>query len=109
MSEGIYIGLVSPDRDVYSTVGQTSHNSPGAQHTDHDVYSTVDQTSHNSPGAQPSDHDVYSTVDQTSHNSPGAQPTERRGQSLHPYRLAAVCPWLLCALFLTSTIVLGVF
>ncbi|KAJ8393072.1 hypothetical protein AAFF_G00067550 [Aldrovandia affinis] len=34
MSEGIYIGLVSPDQDVYSTVDQTSHNSPGAQHTE---------------------------------------------------------------------------
>ncbi|KAJ8379132.1 hypothetical protein AAFF_G00230440 [Aldrovandia affinis] len=33
-SEGIYIGLDSPDQDVYSTVGQTSHNSPGAQHTE---------------------------------------------------------------------------
>ncbi|KAJ8362417.1 hypothetical protein AAFF_G00375750 [Aldrovandia affinis] len=40
-SEGIYIGLVSPDQDVYSTVGQTSHNSPGAQHTE-----TSGQSSH---------------------------------------------------------------
>ncbi|KAJ8358468.1 hypothetical protein AAFF_G00437040 [Aldrovandia affinis] len=40
-SEGIYIGLVSLDQDVYSTVGQTSHNSPGAQHTE-----TSGQSSH---------------------------------------------------------------
>ncbi|KAJ8361792.1 hypothetical protein AAFF_G00420490 [Aldrovandia affinis] len=40
-SEGIYIGLDSPDQDVYSTVGQTSHNSPGAQHTE-----TSGQSSH---------------------------------------------------------------
>ncbi|KAJ8373309.1 hypothetical protein AAFF_G00266650 [Aldrovandia affinis] len=40
-SEGIYIGLVSPDQDVHSTVGQTSHNSPGAQHTE-----TSGQSSH---------------------------------------------------------------
>ncbi|KAJ8388239.1 hypothetical protein AAFF_G00136100 [Aldrovandia affinis] len=33
-SEGIYIGLVSPDQNVYSTVGQTPHNSPGAQPTE---------------------------------------------------------------------------
>ncbi|KAJ8367590.1 hypothetical protein AAFF_G00314790 [Aldrovandia affinis] len=66
ISEGIYMGLDSSGQDVYSTVGQTSHNSPGAQHT------------------------------------------ERSGQSSHPNRLAAVCPWLLCALLLTATIVLGV-
>ncbi|KAJ8349241.1 hypothetical protein AAFF_G00174580, partial [Aldrovandia affinis] len=65
-SEGIYIGLVSPDQDVYSTVGQTSHNSPGAQNT------------------------------------------ERSGQSSFLKRLAAVCPWLLCALLLTPAVVLGV-
>ncbi|KAJ8355298.1 hypothetical protein AAFF_G00072790, partial [Aldrovandia affinis] len=40
-SEGIYIGLVSLDQDVYSTVGQTSHNSPGAQNTE-----TSGQSSH---------------------------------------------------------------
>ncbi|KAJ8379127.1 hypothetical protein AAFF_G00230390 [Aldrovandia affinis] len=40
-SEGIYIGLVSPDEDVYRTVGQTSHNSPGAQNTE-----TSGQSSH---------------------------------------------------------------
>ncbi|KAJ8366979.1 hypothetical protein AAFF_G00336130 [Aldrovandia affinis] len=34
ISEGIYMGLDSPSQDVYSTVGQTSHNSPGAQHTE---------------------------------------------------------------------------
>ncbi|KAJ8362249.1 hypothetical protein AAFF_G00386810 [Aldrovandia affinis] len=66
VSEGIYMGLDSPDQDVYNTVGQTSHNSPGAQNT------------------------------------------ERSGQSSRPYRLAGVCPWLLCALLLTATIVLGV-
>ncbi|KAJ8414650.1 hypothetical protein AAFF_G00038520 [Aldrovandia affinis] len=32
-SEGIYTGLAFQNQDVYSTVGQTSHNSPGAQHT----------------------------------------------------------------------------
>ncbi|KAJ8355374.1 hypothetical protein AAFF_G00059200 [Aldrovandia affinis] len=104
---------VTQREDVtYSEVKTTNSASPNtvscSAPADHDVYSTVDQTSHNSPGAQPSDQDVYSTVGQTSPNSPGAQHTERRGQSLHPYRLAAVCPWLLCALFLTSTIVLGV-
>ncbi|KAJ8355152.1 hypothetical protein AAFF_G00090560 [Aldrovandia affinis] len=65
ISEGIYMGLDSPSQDVYSTVGQTSHNSPGAQHTE-------------------------------------------SGQSSRPYRLAGVCPWLLCALLLTAAIVLGV-
>ncbi|KAJ8358083.1 hypothetical protein AAFF_G00035160, partial [Aldrovandia affinis] len=40
-SEGIYIGLVSLDQDVHSTVGQTSHNSPGAQNTE-----TSGQSSH---------------------------------------------------------------
>ncbi|XP_061072103.1 uncharacterized protein LOC133107193 isoform X3 [Conger conger] len=34
--------------------------------------------------------------------------TEKREQSSHPYRLAAVCLGLLCALLLTATIVLGV-
>ncbi|KAJ8361898.1 hypothetical protein AAFF_G00414080 [Aldrovandia affinis] len=52
--------------------------------------------------------DVYRTVGQTSHNSPGAQNTERSGQSSFLKRLAAVCPWLLCALLLTAAIVLGV-
>ncbi|KAJ8373007.1 hypothetical protein AAFF_G00271980 [Aldrovandia affinis] len=104
---------VTQSEDVtYSEVKTSNSASPNtvscSAPADHDVYSTVDQTSHNSPGAQPSDQDVYSTVDQTSHNSPGAQPSERRGQSLHPYRLAAVCPWLLCALFLTATVVLAV-
>ncbi|KAJ8404959.1 hypothetical protein AAFF_G00328800 [Aldrovandia affinis] len=63
MSEGIYTGLDSPAQDVYSTVDQTAHNSPGAQHT------------------------------------------ERSGQSSRPYRLAGVCPWLLCALLLTAATV----
>ncbi|XP_035263213.1 C-type lectin domain family 6 member A-like [Anguilla anguilla] len=34
-SEGIYTALASPDQDVYSTLGQTSLNSPGAQHKEH--------------------------------------------------------------------------
>ncbi|KAJ8358094.1 hypothetical protein AAFF_G00035050 [Aldrovandia affinis] len=66
--------LVFLDHDVYSTVDQTSHNSP--ELSLRDVYSTVRQTSPNSPGAQHTDQDVYSTVDQTSHNSPGAQHTD---------------------------------
>ncbi|KAJ8366728.1 hypothetical protein AAFF_G00344930 [Aldrovandia affinis] len=64
VSEGIYMGLDSPDQDVYNTVGQTSHNSPGAQNTE-GIYMGLD-----SP-----DQDVYNTVGQTSHNSPGAQNT----------------------------------
>ncbi|KAJ8372484.1 hypothetical protein AAFF_G00281910 [Aldrovandia affinis] len=58
--------------------------------------------------SQFTDQDVYSTVGQTSHNSPGAQNTERSGQSSFLKRLAAVCPWLLCALLLTAAVVLGV-
>ncbi|KAJ8387776.1 hypothetical protein AAFF_G00150770 [Aldrovandia affinis] len=70
---------------------------------------TSNKTSSNTVSCSvPADHDVYNTVDQTSHNSPGAQHTEKSGQSAHPRRLAAVCPWLLCALFLTATIVVGV-
>ncbi|XP_064157559.1 CD209 antigen-like [Anguilla rostrata] len=65
-SEGIYTDLASPYQDVYSKLGQTSLNSPGAQHT------------------------------------------ERSGQSSHPYRLAAVCLRLLCALLLAATLVLCV-
>ncbi|XP_061074154.1 C-type lectin domain family 10 member A-like isoform X2 [Conger conger] len=38
----------------------------------------------------------------------GPSETEKRGQSSHPYRLAAVCLGLLCALLLTATIVLCV-
>ncbi|KAJ8366231.1 hypothetical protein AAFF_G00365210 [Aldrovandia affinis] len=53
--------------------------------------------------------DVYSTVDQTAHNSPGAQHTERSGQSSRPYRLAAVCVGLLCALLLTTATASHVF
>ncbi|XP_064177765.1 CD209 antigen-like protein E isoform X3 [Anguilla rostrata] len=34
-SEGIYTALACPDQDVYSTLGQTSLNSPGAQHKEH--------------------------------------------------------------------------
>ncbi|XP_064177756.1 CD209 antigen-like protein C isoform X4 [Anguilla rostrata] len=34
-SEGIYTDLASPDQDVYNTLGQTSLNSPGAQHKGH--------------------------------------------------------------------------
>ncbi|KAJ8367343.1 hypothetical protein AAFF_G00320660 [Aldrovandia affinis] len=34
ISEGIYMGLDSPGQDVYNTVDQTSHNSPGAQNTE---------------------------------------------------------------------------
>ncbi|XP_035263212.1 CD209 antigen-like protein E isoform X2 [Anguilla anguilla] len=34
-SEGIYTDLTSPEKDVYSTLGQTSLNSPGTQHTGH--------------------------------------------------------------------------
>ncbi|KAJ8366750.1 hypothetical protein AAFF_G00342640 [Aldrovandia affinis] len=58
--------------------------------------------------SQFTDQDVYSTVGQTSHHSPGAQNTETSGQSSFLKRLAAVCPWLLCALLLTAAIVLGV-
>ncbi|KAJ8398911.1 hypothetical protein AAFF_G00418190 [Aldrovandia affinis] len=57
MSEGIYIGLASPDQVMYSTVDQN---------------------------------------------------TERSGQSSFLKRLAAVCPWLLCALLLAPAVVLGV-
>ncbi|KAJ8372506.1 hypothetical protein AAFF_G00282130 [Aldrovandia affinis] len=59
--------------------------------------------------SQFTDQDVYSTVGQTSHHSPGAQNTETSGQSSFLKRLAAVCPWLLCALLLTAAVVLGVF
>ncbi|KAJ8246520.1 hypothetical protein COCON_G00234920 [Conger conger] len=50
--------------------------------------------------------DVYSTLGHTTLNSSRAQHTEKRGQSSHPYWLAAVC--LLCALLLAATIALGV-
>ncbi|KAJ8256382.1 hypothetical protein COCON_G00185340 [Conger conger] len=52
--------------------------------------------------------DVYSTLGHTTLNSSRAQhtETEKRGQSSHPYWLAAVC--LLCALLLAATIALGV-
>ncbi|XP_061074414.1 CD209 antigen-like protein A [Conger conger] len=53
-------------------------------------------------------HDVYCTVGQTTPNSPRAQHTETVGRSSHPYRLAAVCLGLLCALLLAATIVLCV-
>ncbi|XP_061072113.1 CD209 antigen-like protein C [Conger conger] len=50
--------------------------------------------------------DVYSTLGHTTLNSSRAQHTEKRGQSSHPYWLAAVC--LLSALLLAATIALGV-
>ncbi|XP_061072098.1 CD209 antigen-like protein C isoform X4 [Conger conger] len=50
--------------------------------------------------------DVYSTLGRTTLNSSRAQHTEKRGQSSHPYWLAAVC--LLSALLLAATIALGV-
>ncbi|XP_035240891.1 hepatic lectin-like [Anguilla anguilla] len=64
-------------------------------------------------GLVSSDHAVYSTVDQTSLNHPRAQQTalvtiDKRGRSSHPYRLAAACLGLLCALFLAATLVLCV-
>ncbi|KAJ8256384.1 hypothetical protein COCON_G00185360 [Conger conger] len=52
--------------------------------------------------------DVYSTLGHTTLNSSRAQHTEKSGQSSHPYRLAAVCLGLLCALLLAATIVLCV-
>ncbi|KAJ8256387.1 hypothetical protein COCON_G00185390 [Conger conger] len=53
---------------------------------------------------------IYSTVGHSA-GAPGGKAdahteTEKRGQSSHPYWLAAVC--LLCALFIASTIALGV-
>ncbi|XP_061072116.1 CD209 antigen-like protein E isoform X2 [Conger conger] len=52
--------------------------------------------------------DVYSTLGHTTLNSSRAQHTKKSGQSSHPYRLAAVCLGLLCALLLAATIVLCV-
>ncbi|XP_064179395.1 macrophage mannose receptor 1-like [Anguilla rostrata] len=40
-SEGIYTALACPDQDVYNTLGQTSLNSPGAQHKGHSGQSSL--------------------------------------------------------------------
>ncbi|KAJ8368963.1 hypothetical protein SKAU_G00089910 [Synaphobranchus kaupii] len=119
-SEGIYTDLASPGHDVYSTLGQ-SVNSPRAQHLE-----KSGQSSHPYRLAAVClgllcalllaatlvlgvlCDDVYSTLGQTSLNSPRSQHTEKSGQSSHPYRLAAVCLGLLCALLLAATLVLGV-
>ncbi|KAJ8368971.1 hypothetical protein SKAU_G00089990 [Synaphobranchus kaupii] len=50
---------------------------------------------------------IYSTVSHISGNSEAPR-SEKSGQSSHPYRLAAVCLGLLCALLLAATLVLGV-
>ncbi|KAJ8260444.1 hypothetical protein GJAV_G00182220 [Gymnothorax javanicus] len=105
-SEGIYAGLVSPEQDVYRTLDHTSPNSPRSQHQEMAV-STVSKDSEGIyTGLVSPDRDVYSTLDQTSPSRDQHQ--EGSVGSSHPYRLAAVCLGLLCALLLTATLVLCV-
>ncbi|XP_035263211.1 CD209 antigen-like protein E isoform X1 [Anguilla anguilla] len=116
-SEGIYTDLTSPEKDVYSTLGQTSLNSPGTQHTG--IVSAVMGPTigimlvcsiwkcvighHFTRGLREGFCGQGVPCSLLNSDTPG-----HSGQSSYPYRRVAVCLGLLCALLLAATVVLCV-